>query len=296
MAKAIFAFRDLAANTPEMQRLALFFDHIFLWMPLDSKEISPDETTRMHEEIDFLRQEEIVKTVSYSIPGLDLILSSGTEQVSVKSKLEEGIDMLVPLITPGVKTPTNDDEAKWQAYQMHGSNIYSVSEHGNEPISLYHSPECIPGDGREFSKALAVIVKDFPLPPEGIPWQDFLKFKDDDENIKSLDRFRLWLRKAASQEQNTQIIADELKDIIEEYKKITLHHYKRYRLAKLSILLASTPAIFTSVPTAGAALLGGALKIYQKRLDLEEKTLTTPGREVSYFITAQDYIDRNSKN
>ena len=265
-------------------------------MPLNSSDLSAEDESHMRREIEFLREENIVRTVSTTLPGpIDLVLSNGTEEVSVREKLEEGVDMIVPLVLPSTKEETtSDDEHKWTAYRQHGRNIKSKTEFGEEPVALYHALENIPDEQQDAASILGLSISNFALPPENMPWQDLLQFRCEDESQRLLRDFRLWLHKTASHESNLNVVVDELNHLIDEYKRFNLLHHKKYRFAKIAIAISAAPAVFTSLTAGGVAVAAGALEIARRRIALDESALSAPGQEVSYFIKAQDHIDRNA--
>lgn len=298
--KAILAFRDLAANTSEMQRLALFFDHIFLWMPIPNNELSQHDQTHMYNEIEFLRSEGIVATMGEQIPSQILdsmpsfLIGDGSEEVDVGKIIgqeQQGYDISVPFTMKKPGAPEISEEMrKWELLRKHARNIKIRNDLSSTPVSVYYDASQIQQADSANSQALLITIDNFVMPPENIPWKDLLQFRADDENQKLLRRFRRWFQDISTAEESSSFIAEKLQHQLDEYKNYMSVQHKKHSLAKLKISMTMAPAVFTgNIIAAAAALITAGVTLKQKRITLEEVELSAPGREISYLVKAQNY-------
>ena len=146
------------------------------------------------------------------------------------------------------------------------------------------------GGAKNELNTIEVVLKNIPLPPENIPWEDFIQFRNEEENIAKLRALRLWLQQRATSQESPRAIQEQLEHLLYEYQKYMEIQHKKYSQGVLSTLISATPEIVSSLITLNfGAALKSIFDVSGHSLSLTEAELSAPGREVSYIAKAKKF-------
>ena len=82
ISRAILGSRDLILKTKELQRMALFFDQILIY-DLSFGSILEEDKLFYQSELDFLRENEVVRSIGADARGMHKIFLSGGKEFDV---------------------------------------------------------------------------------------------------------------------------------------------------------------------------------------------------------------------
>ena len=294
LARAIVAPRDLALNVPQLQRLSLLFETVAL-VHLDSKELTQDQLIQLGDELDFLAANGVVQRIAGREPAPFAISFGIPGPLShIAGRIRHRHELLVNdpdgLFFDGNGTFWKPGQAEAAVEKVCVSLLFDgapVVAYGPAPQSSALGAS----DARPTQPLLELIVSKFPLPPEDIPWQDFLQFRDDAEHKALRIRFRLWLQERAKSVVVPALIVEELEAILEDYRKYMRIQHRKFGEGVVSTVLATAKDALEEI---GNFRFGSAartiLEVRQKHLALSEAELLAPGRELSYMVHAQQWL------
>ena len=294
LARAIMAPRDLALNVPQLQRLSLLFEVVGL-VHLDSRELTEEQLLRLEGELEFLAANHIVHRIAGRDP-LPFMLSAGifSPAAAIASRIRHRHEVLLPdphgLFHDNNGIFWRPGQAEAAVEQLCMTQLFEEA-----PIVAYGRASRAfalgASDAVSTQPLLELIVSKFPVPPEDIPWQDFLQFRDDAEHKALRVRFRLWLQERAKSVGNPALIIEELEAILEDYRKYMRIQHMKFGEGVVSTLLASTK---DALEEFGNLRFGSAVRsildFRHKHLARSEAELLAPGREISYMVRAQKWL------
>lgn len=286
LSRAIIATRDLALDLPRMQHLAMFYEKILVW-PAQQQELQPEHLRQVEDELAFLAQEGVVMRCGIKVPDLiSFQRDDGTSWRpfdSFSQNCELVFDMSVvqyrEQMFPGDKSPQAIVRA-----------ISSVLAYESAPVSA-HSDFTDLATKAQLDLATQIILKSVPTPPDGMPWQDLIAFRNDPETKSHLRRLRIWLRQRAAESTRTPAEwKDEIEELVHQYRSYMRVQHKKFGETTLSTILVAGADV---VKNAAMLNFGEAAKsifeIRTRRLDLTEAELAAPGRELAFLSKAQEW-------
>ena len=278
---------DLVLNTPEAQRMALFFDHILIW-GLSREKFNKEQNEQYLADISYLREHGIAIKCGLDFPNIFSFGTSDGKSWSPFEEMKKDCDLLLPFqMGTGVpKEAENEAHADKLVRHLSSQLIYN-----EQPVVAHANPRNL-STNNQVDNALEITIKNIPMPPENIPWDDLIQFRKEEENIAKLRALRLWLQQRSSSEQTPREMQEELEHLLYEYKKYMVIQHKKFGQGVISALISSTPEVVANIATLN---LGNAVKaifdIKGRHINLSEAELTAPGREVSYIAKAQQFSD-----
>ena len=274
---------DLVINTPEAQRMALFFDYILIW-GLSREQFSKEQNEQYSADLSYLREQGVVIKCGLGIPCFN---ASGYS-FSLFEEMNTDCDLLLPsLRDTGVpKEVENETHADRVVRRLSSQLIYN-----DHPVVAHANPNNLSINQQEYN-ALEITIKNIPIPPENIPWDDLIQFRREEENVAKLRALRLWLQRRAVSKQTPREIQEELEHLLYEYQKYMELQHKKFSQGVISTLISSAPEIVADIASLN---FGNAIKslfdIKGRHIELSEAELTAPGREVSYIFKAKQFTD-----
>lgn len=289
LSKIIMGSRDLILDTQEAQRMALFFEKIGIYS-LAPSELSEDENARCEAEVEYLREKGLVETFAYSSGGIRLYNDQG-EPIDIESDLKNRNDFLLdPKILLGLP-PQKQEELKNSTPHLikYISSQYLYEE---SPITV-HGLEPTLTKTSDTYDALKISIANIPLPPENIPWEDLLAFRNEEENVKRMRKLRIWIQNQSHAGKNLNELQEELEDLLEDYKDYMKKMHKRFNTTTVSVLLSATEqAVKELLQLNPLSAVNAFFEIRAKKLDLEIGEMQAPGREVSYLAQVENFTKR----
>lgn len=278
---------DIVADTAQVQRLALFFDKILTW-PLHRTFPYMPDMERLSTELQYLAERGVVERCGVQIPPIISFGDGNGNSWSPFTEMVENCEVRIPFQAVSGIPSNAENEPEVDRIIRHVSGLLVYSE---APVAAHVAPLNITDD-RAGTNTIELCIKNIPLPPENLPWDDFIQFRSEEENIQLLKKFRLWLQEQVSGDKSPKIIQEELESMIYEYAKYMDLMHKKHGSGVIS-------TVFTTLADAATQLaslnLGEGLKalfdIRAHKIALTEAELNAPGREVSYIIKAKEFIE-----
>src|SRR3989344_6394283 len=248
LSRAIMATRDLINDTAEAQRLALFFDHILIW-PIDRRDLKftaadKEEYQRLSAEIDYLSKKKVVVRVGHNGPRLIEVKPApdGNSWNPFSAVWPENCDLVLPF-----QALDNIPQPSELGIEEHANHIIchlsAKLKYKDAPVTAHVKTRNLPKSEGPPS-ALEVCLKKVPMPPENMPWEDFLQFKNDEENVQRLLALRHWIQKQARSLESASLIQEELESLLQDYQKyMDLQHKKHGEGIISTVMVASSEAL-----------------------------------------------------
>lgn len=288
LSRAIMAPRDLILDTAEAQRMSLFFDHILIYS-LSRKEFSKEENKRFVAEIEYLRENGVALSCALDIPNIISFGTSDGKTWNPRDEIRKNCDLMLPFAmdTGGPKQAEGENHADRLIRHLSRQLMYN-----DHPVAAHASGGNLSDAGQRLN-TLEVTINNIPLPPENIPWDDLIQFRNEEENIAKLRALRLWLKDRASTGRTPREIQEELEHLLYEYRRYMEIQHKKFSQGALSSLISATPEIVANVASLN---FGAAIKtifdIKGRHLNLSEAEIAAPGREVSYIAKSESFVSR----
>ncbi|HKP75935.1 MAG TPA: hypothetical protein VJT67_10360 [Longimicrobiaceae bacterium] len=134
-----------------------------------------------------------------------------------------------------------------------------------------------------------VVLRALPVPDESVPWERIVEFRRDEELASYALQLRKWIRGAAERDLTATGAAEELAELLSNYKD-------HMRFLKMKTHVAQLQSIITLPLSVAESLvrfrLSDAVKalfeLRFRKIALMESERSAPGREVAYILKAQD--------
>lgn len=279
LSKAILTPRDLFLSTPEAQKIALFFDHILVW-PLSRHELENDESIRIQAEIEYLVEMGVVSRCGFQIPSIISFQTESGDTWDPFSHFSRNCELVLPfeVIANVPKDPKSETDV--DRIVRHVSDLLLFNE---APVTANIKPTNLPTSNSGI-EAIEIVLSHIPLPPNDIPWQDLIQFRNDDETKAHLRRLRVWLQERSVNNASAQHISEELRSLLDDYCRYMAIQHKKFGEGSISTLIISTPdAVENLLNLNFGSALRSLFDFRSKKLDLQESEFTAPGREVAYI-------------
>ena len=279
LSEAIIVPRDLFSDVKQVQHLSLFFKKILVW-PLNRNGVEESEAERLLSDIEYLASENIVTRCAIELPfGFD------NGDGKIVNPLMDNADLLLPF-TIAANVPEQLQSMTYADRLIR--HIASQLLIDDAPVTA-HIPVSNLAKSNKYHPCIEITLKNIPLPPENMPWQDFVQFRNDEENISLLRELRVWLHKQAKTEVHPKIMKEELESLLERYRKYMVLQHKKHGEGIIStVMVAATETVSNLVSLKPINALNSIFSVRSRNIALAEAELNAPGREVSYIARAQD--------
>lgn len=284
LSESIMVPQDLFLDTKQVQHLSLLFKHILVW-PLDRNEPKEGGSELYNADINFLRNEGIVARC-----GIDMPISFGFSDGSTRNPIIENSDILIPLRMTGKVPDQLESMSHADKIIRHISSQLVLND---APVTA-HIPEQLLASSTKYQPCVELTLNNVPLPPDNMPWQDFVQFRNEEENISLLRDLRIWLHKQATTEVHPRVIQEELESLLEKYRKYMALQHKKYGNGVISTIMVAASEAATSLASLKPSdALKAIFGVKSRSIALAESELSAPGREISYIARAQDFVNNN---
>ncbi|MCG7874677.1 MAG: hypothetical protein JAZ11_21620 [Candidatus Thiodiazotropha lotti] len=293
LSRAILAKNDILLNPAEMKRLALFFDNILVWK-VEPNKVCQENHTSIYANQNFLREKGLVKNVGIFIPCDTFVSDNLGSEWDIFDIVNKDTDIFIPF----------EEIASLHNPQSHTAvidNVDRIIRHiapkifhniDKSPIVAHLSTNSF-DTLNTFPTAIELVIKNIPLPPDNIPWEDLIQFRSESENISKLRALRIWIQKQATNPDNPRLMLQELEALTEDYKKYMRIQHQKYSRGILSTVLSSAAAVVGQLESGNySEALLAMLSMRSHKLALEEAEMNAPGREVSYLVKASQFADQ----
>ncbi len=182
------------------------------------------------------------------------------------------------------------DEGKFRAVATRWEAAILTDLCGTNASCLENSLFAAPGT-RPGAAALRVIVDDFPVPLENIPFQDIVELRRDPEFVAKRAPLRNWCRKLG--ELSDASIRDELAVQLHDYQQYMQVQRIKYARSSLEIFLTTPLGVLEDLlklKLTGA--VSRLLKISEARVALAEAELKAPSRELGLIVHTSEQLGR----
>lgn len=278
--------RDLVLDTAEAQRMALFFDYILIYDSLARNHFDSTQNRQYTADFDYLREQGVALKCVVDMPFSIDFGTSGGRMFNPIEEMKKDCDLLLPFdIDNDLPTKAeNETDADHMVRCLSSRLMYK-----NSPVVAHVTMDHLCTTKLDLN-AVQITLKNVPLPPENIPWDDLIQFRKEEENIAKLRALRLWLQQRAVSNQPPEIVQEELEHLLYEYQKYMNIQHKKFGLGFVSALISSTPEIIANICGLN---FGAAMKplfdIKGRHIALEEGEFSAPGREVSYITKVNEF-------
>lgn len=287
LSKAIIAPKDIILNPSEIKRLALFFEQIIVY-DLAGKKIDSDEKEFYDSELSFLRENDLVQLAALKPIGVMTIQRSDGSTLDIGRDLEERYDILfspedvIRYIPKNIDTRIERDNA----IIKHLASIFKYKE---APVTSHGTIDFgSPGE----KNAIEVAVKNVPMPPDNLPWQDLLDYRSDEETKRKLTALRLWMQHQHSENKNPRLMREELEHLVMEYENHLRLLTRKYEMGVIKGLITASAEAISEIATINVAGALRSLVDFKTRgIDKAIAETQAPGKEVSYISRTKSFID-----
>ncbi len=140
---------------------------------------------------------------------------------------------------------------------------------------------------------LRVAVQNFPRPAETVSLEGIIRFRDDPKTRKQMVRFRHWLNGMATKNVSGNELLEELENLINEYEEHMRFHKIKASWGALEIVITTIPGMVEDVLHGKPGKASERLfSLAHQRLELMGAELKAPGREVSYVVSAKNFLSK----
>jgi hypothetical protein len=134
-----------------------------------------------------------------------------------------------------------------------------------------------------------VVLNQLPMPTSDTPWDDVLRFRDDNALRTSYFQLHRWINHAATQSNDRGVLRDELRALLAEYREAVQIHRLRFKQGGLRALLTIIASTLQNALTANlTASVDALFSIRDRRIALIDEERRSPGREVAYIFDANE--------
>ncbi len=247
-------------NFSDLKRDALLFDSIAI---LDSRRASqipcywlPDEEdTRIHADIDWLLEHQIVidpeqmrPNVDEAVVGLTAVHSGG------------GPDVEIVRYWTAILDSRPDTSACWLL------------------------PTLPPAGTPKRTDVLRLVLKAFPIPADDVSWERIEEFRLDRDSRVKRSRLINWINETARTVLPELEISEKLDTLLDDYSEhMRIHEIKAARGAVEAIVVTAAELAEDLVKFKWGKLAKGLFELTHEHVDLREAELKAPGRELAYL-------------
>ena len=289
LSKAIIAPKNIILNPSEIKRLALFFEGIIIY-DLAGKEIKSHEQEFYNSELSFLRENGLVLLAGFQPLATMTFQRSDGSIIDIESDIKNKYDIL---FSPELIMGKFADNAKTKAEKDFAiiKHLASQFEYNSAPITTHGTIDFnSPGE----KNAIEVAVKNVPMPPDNIPWQDLLQYRNDEETKHKLTALRIWIQNQHISGKHPAMMKEELEYLIHEYENHMRLLSKKYQKGIIKGLITASTEAILEITRLNLVGVYKALSSFEIRsIDKEIAETQAPGKEVSYISRTKSFIEEH---
>jgi len=148
-------------------------------------------------------------------------------------------------------------------------------------------PSLILPDQNKKTEVINIILKNFPVPDENIPWEQIFEFRSDPDIKGKTLGLKVWLNDIIKTDQTPSEISDKLEYTLYNYqKKLDLHKIKTNKSTWEIIAVTSLEVIENAMKLKLSKTVETIFKLKKEKINLFEAELNTEGSQLSLFYAA----------
>jgi hypothetical protein len=181
--------------------------------------------------------------------------------------------------------------ARMLARNMQKTNGLEVSALHSEPLTLPKKTEGLP-EVQTVTKVVDVVLDRLPMPSELTPWEAILDFKADTEAQGYLQGLKVWMGETARQKLTATEASEKLDWLLFQHKKHLEAHKLSCRWGTLGgTFVAAAEILEDLVKIKWGKAAGAIVSIVDRRLQLLDAERSSPAKEISYIVKAQERFE-----
>lgn len=144
-------------------------------------------------------------------------------------------------------------------------------------------------DNERRHRVIEVVMKKLPVVSLTTPPQAILDFRSDADSLGAMAGLRTWIAETARGDLQPFEIEDKLDYLLYQYRKALELHKLRYEIGTLeSTIVTVTEVLEDLVSFRWSKLAKTLFSVRQRKIDLTEAEMRSPGAEVSYLVKANN--------
>jgi hypothetical protein len=176
-----------------------------------------------------------------------------------------------------------------EAFEILGqiSDLFSSSRIATDLFKTYAGKELLKEPPKK-KDILNVIVKQIPVPSELTPWEQILDFRNDPDARGSFLGLRFWISDMARSPLSTEEVAEKLEYLLYQYEQYMKIHKMKMRSGTLQTVIVSAAELLENAMKLKLGKLAKELfSVQQRKVDLLEAEIKSPGAELAYIYKAK---------
>ena len=276
----------------------LLFDQIYLaglssWHE-DSDALDKDLFYKEYLDANYLASVGIIKNLNYK-DILDTYGVVSKEEIHEDDlKLIKYIVMKRQRVFDGLETWRSFGQDSLDQIYLRRAMVYMKYAQGIDCVPVLKEPLYTTVQDCDVFKTenktiLNIILSNFPLLDENTPIEQIVEIHKDTDARSKLLLFRRWMKKLAKDKISPNEIQDEFDFLVNEYQSYMKIQKLKYKVGVFQTLITSPLEIIENLTKLKFKKLADPFfSLYQKKIDLLEAELGSPGREVSYSIYVKE--------
>jgi hypothetical protein len=153
-------------------------------------------------------------------------------------------------------------------------------------------PNCVEHCSAQQETVVEVVLKKLPMPSDSTPWERIFDFKADAEAQGYLMGLRVWMNELSRQALNRKEAEEKLEWLLFQHRQhLRLHKLTANRNTLSGIFVASMEIVEDLAKIKWGKAAKGIVSLFDRKTELLKAEVTSPAREVSYIIRANDHFD-----
>lgn len=140
------------------------------------------------------------------------------------------------------------------------------------------------------TQIVEVLLKQFPVLPEGTPWEDVIEWRNDKDAMIKLRRLKHWINTISERNAiNINHLEDEVLCLLDEYEQYMDIKKKKYTYTPIRALLTTAGGMLENVAKLRLEDLADLpFQISERKALIAESELDAPGRELAYIVATKE--------
>ncbi|MCE9602622.1 MAG: hypothetical protein K8S21_10500 [Gemmatimonadetes bacterium] len=281
LAKGILVHREIAADPPEMQRLALFFEKVLTFSQTGT--LSPGvDGAEIERSLAYLAEHGVVNRIVLGMPApidFGMVDEHGRHSRlsdSWRAASEWYIDG--PAMHPYMLPAGVPHSERMRRFANNGS-------YRDAPIAV-HLPTLRDAAATDSPVSVVeVTLRNIPLPAENTPWDEIIAFRNDPETQRQFRALRQWMRGRLACGTPADELQAEIDAMLSDFRTFMRGAQMSGRLAKLKAIVYTGLDIGLMLKGYPPVLTTGDLLFerLERGVPTVENDKLAPGREIAYL-------------
>lgn len=145
----------------------------------------------------------------------------------------------------------------------------------------------------ERTEVVQIIMEEFPMPDEGVPWEQILDYRRDPDSQARLQWLRAWMKKITEADFSEREIRDEYHELLFAFNDHMRVHRMKVQSGGIQALWTVPASVLENVIRLRFTKIPEALFwTKHQQIALLEAERAAPGRELAYVVTSQKKFGR----